>query len=172
MKYLKFFENNINEETKNKILILDISPSSIKDVLHVLQYVELYTSERLTVIIGDSSISAIYDITLPNLIDKIDKLKFNVGGGINVIQNGVDYIIKHKIDGRVLIITDGFDYVDIDKLDNEVSILSTESEVVPYGNKKCPVFYYNLSDPNIVYAPRYNTIEEYYFANKAQKFNL
>lgn len=48
MKYLKFFENLNNEETKNKILILDITPSAIYDVLHVLQYVELYLSNKFT----------------------------------------------------------------------------------------------------------------------------
>lgn len=171
MKHIKTFENLNNEETKNKILLVDITPSSIYSILSVLQNVELYLSEKFTPILSYNGMYIIENTTLPVLIEKLNNRKSGSSGGDNVIQNGINYIIKHNMKGRVLIITDGFDYIDIDNLKNKCSILSTDSKT-GFKGKKCQQFLYNLEDDSIIYEPRYDTTKDYELAEISNKFNL
>ena len=172
MKYLKTFENINNEETKNKILILDITPSSIYGVFEVLQNVELYLSEKFTAILCWNGMEIIENVTLPVLKEKIVNRKSGLSsGGVNVIQNGINYIIKNNIEGRLLIISDGFDYINIEKLKNKCSVLSTDSKP-EFKGKECQFFFNNLEDENIIYEPRYDTKKDYELAEISNKFNL
>lgn len=98
-------------------------------------------------------------------------MKYYGGVGVNVVQRGIDYIINHEIYGRILLISDGFDYMNLNNLENDISILSTQGFPV-FKGKECQYFLYNLEDTNIIYAPRYNTIEEYEIAKTAQKYNI
>ena len=165
MKYLKTYENN-NDKFKNKILLLDAS-ASCKFELPNLFKTNLYLSKVFTVILCSSHKIEHHKTNLKNLNLWMESFGYYTGDGM---QDGIDYIVKHKLEGPVIIFSDGMFNIHIEKLPNDISVIYTVYPPVIVGGEY-EVFKNKIGED--YYIPRdCKSIKEYEAVKMSKKYNL
>lgn len=166
----KTFENNSQSDNRNKILILDYSPSMYYYIDEVLKNTELYLSNKIDVYIISNQIYFFSNVDSNKLLDILHSRHMSGISFDNLIQKSLNWIADSKKQGNILIISDGFDKFDTRVVDNYVSMLIINNRNINHVYN-CDIFYDNF-EGNKPYLPKYDNIEDYNIAKNAEKYNL
>lgn len=171
MKHLKLFENQNEENVKNKILLVDASGSFVQEAIYILKNVNLYLSENFTAILFTHQIEHVFNnITINKLIKEL--LKNYGGGGGTDLQEPIYYIKNNNLKGPVIAITDGyFDNFDVSELENYFAILYTDDNMY-YGEGDYVDFKNDLESLDKFYKPRDINYKNYEFKKITKNFNI